>query len=103
MVKTGRLKISGEQASLYMLDRSTVILNIITNNNDGVAFAYVNKEQRLMEVSADDGSTWETSMNESETDYKVYVDKSIEDIVDMYKLHSENTLTWLAPLTEVTA
>lgn len=102
MVKTGKLKISGSRAFGDMLERSNVVLNIVTNDNDGVAFVYVNKEQRIMEVSSDGGTSWEASMDEADTDYKVYVGKTIDNLVAMYKLHSENTITWLAPLTEVT-
>lgn len=101
MVKTGRLQIIGTRTIGDIAERSTITLNIVTNDNDGVSFSFVNKEHRLMEISFDEQTTWEEQSNESETDYKVYVDKTVDDIVDLYKLHTENTLVWLTPLTEV--
>lgn len=100
MIKMGKLKITGTREFDDTLERSTVVLNIATNE-EGISFVFINKEQSTMEASFDNGSTWETQMQGSETDYKVYINKTTDDIVNMYKLHTAYTLEWLTPLTEV--
>lgn len=102
MIKSGKFKITETyQDGTGFIDRFIRTVNVVTNNDCGLSLVYANQESELDEVSYDYGETWVTQSLTIEKNSKVYVEKTIDEVVNIYKRASNSIVEWITPLTEV--
>ena len=81
-------------------DRVRKTLNIYTENST-LPMIYVNVETSRQEQTYDDGVSWNLIGVTTEHTYDVYINKTIDDVLVLYKTNpSFDTVTWITNLSE---
>ena len=77
------------------------IEKIVNIYADG-SFTYVNVAQKVVKSSYDGGATWNLVEQSSKSNYLVYIGKTVDEVINLYKQHTlYDTVTWITPLAEV--
>lgn len=78
-------------------DKIEKIINVYV---DGIVI-YANLEQKTIYMSTDSGATWDFIGQEGEHHFQVYIGKTIDEVIALYKEYATDIVTWIEPLAEV--